>query len=66
MLISGVLKLTGNSSNSSEQDLSLLETISKSLAEAHGGKLWFESEEGKGTTFYVKLPIQSELLEVTV
>ena len=31
MLISGVLKFTGSSSNSSEQDLSLLETISKSL-----------------------------------
>lgn len=40
--------------------------ISKSLAEAHGGKLWFESEIGKGATFYVKLPIQSELLEATV
>ena len=32
ILISGVLKLTGNSSNNSEHDLLLLETISKSLA----------------------------------
>lgn len=40
--------------------------ISKSLAEAHEGQLWFESEVGKGSTFYVKLPIQSEALEVTV
>lgn len=40
--------------------------ISKSLAEAHGGKLWFESEEGKGATFFVKLPMQSDLLEPTV
>ncbi len=33
--------------------------ISKSLAEAHGGKLWLESEPGKGTTFFVSLPLKS-------
>jgi signal transduction histidine kinase len=39
--------------------------ISKNLAEAHGGKLWFESELGKGSTFYVKLPIKSDALAST-
>lgn len=31
--------------------------ISRSLAEAHGGRLWVESEPGQGATFYVALPV---------
>jgi PAS domain S-box-containing protein len=30
--------------------------ISKNLIDMMGGKIWFESEEGKGSTFYVFLP----------
>jgi len=30
--------------------------ITKNIIEAHGGKIWFDSEKGKGSTFYIKLP----------
>jgi signal transduction histidine kinase len=39
-----------------EQAFGLGLYISKQIVEAHGGKLWFETEEGRGTTFYVFLP----------
>jgi len=32
--------------------------IAKSIVEQVGGKLWFESEENRGTTFYVALPLR--------
>ncbi|MEL6319594.1 MAG: ATP-binding protein [Cyanobacteria bacterium J06626_14] len=35
-------------------------SISKNLAEQHDGELWFESTYGKGTTFYLALPIHTE------
>jgi signal transduction histidine kinase len=32
--------------------------ITKSLVEAHHGRIWVESELSKGSTFYVSLPVQ--------
>jgi PAS domain S-box-containing protein len=31
--------------------------ITKNIIDAHGGKIWFESKEGKGTSFFFTIPI---------
>lgn len=34
--------------------------LTKHLVELHGGRIWFESTYGEGTTFFVALPIECE------
>lgn len=38
--------------------------IVKSAAQRHGGDAWVESEEGKGSTFYVSIPLKGDNLIV--
>ncbi|HVX01435.1 MAG TPA: HAMP domain-containing sensor histidine kinase, partial [Candidatus Babeliaceae bacterium] len=33
--------------------------VAKGAIEAQGGKIWFKSEEGKGTTFFIELPLSN-------
>ena len=40
--------------------------IAKGIVEAHGGKVWFESEEGKGTTFCFPLPVKGDMGDTIV
>ena len=39
-----------------EQSTGLGMSIIKTIIEWHKGKIWFDSEENKGTTFYIELP----------
>ncbi|MBF0121013.1 MAG: response regulator [Desulfobacterales bacterium] len=39
-------------------------TVTKSLVELHGGKIWIESEIGKGSTFHFTLPMTDQKPEI--
>ena len=42
------------------QGLSMVQAI---VEQRHHGRIWFETEEGQGTTFFVRLPIRQKIQE---
>ena len=41
-------------------EANVLFTITRSIVEAHGGRIWAASLPGEATTFHVELPIWAE------
>ena len=44
---------------SGERSFGMGMAISRQIVEAHGGRIWFESVEGQGTSFFISLPLTS-------
>jgi signal transduction histidine kinase len=53
-----IFKELSRASNAGKEGTGLGLHVAMGAIESQGGKIWFESTEGKGTTFYCELPLK--------